>query len=123
MSDIRIRINVVKVTYKLLELLPITPIANADFRVANTSGYEEFWVVATDPDAIVVLEGWIDGCTASDDRNLNVAQLPNGQGIGNEQSVIGFLERKMLDGILGPFQRSVTDLLDRSDPRCLCGIT
>lgn len=29
----------------------------------------------------------------------------------------------MLDGILGPFQRSVTDVLDRSDPRCLYGIT
>lgn len=112
-----------KVTYELLELLPITPIAGTDFREVNTSGCEEFWVVATDPDTIVVLEGWIDGCTAGDDRNLNVTQLPNGQGIGNEQPVIGFLDRRMLGGILGPFQRSVTDLLDRSDPRCLCGIT
>jgi hypothetical protein len=114
--------NFMKMTYKLLELLPIAPKADTDFRVVDAPGYDEFWVVATDPDTIVIFEGWIDGCTAGDDRNLDVAQLPNGQGIGNEQPVIGFLYRRMLDRILSPLQRSITDLLDRSDPRCLCGI-
>jgi hypothetical protein len=76
--------NFMKMTYKLLELLPIAPKADTDFRVVDAPGYDEFWVVATDPDTIVIFEGWIDGCTAGDDRNLDVAQLPNGQGIGNE---------------------------------------
>jgi hypothetical protein len=84
MSDIRIHMNFMKVTYELLELLPIAPIAGTDFREVNTSGCGEFWVVATDPNTIVILECWIDGCTAGDDRNLYVAQLPNGQGVGNE---------------------------------------
>lgn len=76
---------VVALAFKeLLELLSIASITGTDFREVDSPGCGEFWVVVTDPDTIVVLEGWIDGCTAGDDRNLNVAQLPNGQGIGNE---------------------------------------
>lgn len=73
-----------KMTYELLKLLPIAPIANTNFREVDTPGCGEFWFIATDPNTIVVLEGWIDGCTAGYDRNLDIAQLPNGQGIGDE---------------------------------------